>query len=69
MENKIRFSEVLKKYTMVIVLALVIILFTVNTGGKMLKSNMSVTVPKTSLSIRFPTPPAMISDQEQYRVQ
>ena len=36
MENKIRFSEVLKKYTMVIVLALVIILFTVNTGGKML---------------------------------
>ena len=34
MENKIRFSEVLKKYTMVIVLALVIILFTVNTGGK-----------------------------------
>lgn len=36
MENKIRVSEVLKKYTMVIVLALVIILFTVNTGGKML---------------------------------
>ena len=36
MENKIKLSEVLKKYTMVIVLAVVIILFTVNTGGKML---------------------------------
>ncbi|MCC8024553.1 MAG: sugar ABC transporter permease [Clostridium sp.] len=36
MENKIKLSEVLKKYTMVIVLAVVIILFTINTGGKML---------------------------------
>ena len=36
MENKIKLSEGLKKYTMVIVLAVVIILFTVNTGGKML---------------------------------
>ncbi len=36
MENKIRISEVLKKYTMVIVLVAVVILFTVNTGGKML---------------------------------
>ena len=36
MENKLQFSEVLKKYTMVIVLAVVIILFTLNTGGKML---------------------------------
>ena len=36
MENKIKLSEVLKKYTMVIVLAVVVILFTVNTGGKML---------------------------------
>ena len=36
MENKIKLSEVLKKYTMVIVLAVVVILFTANTGGKML---------------------------------
>lgn len=36
MENKIKFSEVLKKYTMVIVLLAVVILFTVNTDGKML---------------------------------
>ena len=36
MENKIKLSEVLKKYTMVIVLAVVVILFTGNTGGKML---------------------------------
>ena len=36
MENKIKISEVLKKYTMVIVLAVVVILFTLNTGGKML---------------------------------
>lgn len=36
MENKLRISEVLKKYTMVIVLVAVVILFTVNTGGKML---------------------------------
>ena len=43
MENKIRFSEVLKKYTMVIVLALVIILFTVNTGEKCSFPRMSIT--------------------------
>lgn len=36
MENKVKLSEVLKKYTMVIVLAVVVVLFTVNTGGKML---------------------------------
>ncbi|MDR1773203.1 MAG: sugar ABC transporter permease [Hungatella sp.] len=36
MENKMKLSEGLKKYTMVIVLAVVIILFTANTGGKML---------------------------------
>lgn len=36
MENKMKLSEGLKKYTMIIVLAVVIILFTVNTGGKML---------------------------------
>ncbi len=36
MENKMKLSEGLKKYTMVIVLAVVVILFTVNTGGKML---------------------------------
>ncbi|RKD34863.1 multiple monosaccharide ABC transporter permease [Lacrimispora algidixylanolytica] len=36
MKNKFKFSEGLKKYTMVIVLAFVVILFTVNTGGKML---------------------------------
>ncbi len=36
MENKIKLSEGLKKYTMIIVLAVVIILFTANTGGKML---------------------------------
>ncbi len=34
MENKLKLSEALKKYTMVIVLAVVVILFTVNTGGK-----------------------------------
>ena len=36
MEKKLKLSEVLKKYTMVIVLAVVVILFTANTGGKML---------------------------------
>lgn len=36
MDNKINVSEALKKYTMVVVLAIVIVLFTVNTGGKML---------------------------------
>jgi putative multiple sugar transport system permease protein len=36
MKTKFKFSEGLKKYTMVIVLAFVVILFTVNTGGKML---------------------------------
>ena len=36
MENKMKISEGIKKYTMVIVLAVVVILFTVNTGGKML---------------------------------
>lgn len=36
MKNKIKLSEVLKKYTMVIVLAVVVILFSINTGGKML---------------------------------
>lgn len=36
MKNKIKLSEGLKKYTMIIVLAVVVILFTVNTGGKML---------------------------------
>ncbi|MEY8354063.1 multiple monosaccharide ABC transporter permease [Lachnospiraceae bacterium 54-53] len=36
MENKMKLSEGLKKYTMVIVLAVVVILFAVNTGGKML---------------------------------
>ena len=38
MENKLKLSEVLKKYTMVIVLAVVVILFTANTGGKDRKS-------------------------------
>ena len=41
MENKIRFSEVLKKYTMVIVLALVIILFTVNTEENAAPQNVN----------------------------
>jgi putative multiple sugar transport system permease protein len=36
MENKVKVYEVLKKYTMVLVLFIVVILFTVNTGGKML---------------------------------
>lgn len=36
MKNYFKFSEGLKKYTMVIVLLVVVILFTVNTGGKML---------------------------------
>ena len=36
MEKKLSFSEVLKKYTMVIVLVLVVIMFTVNTKGVML---------------------------------
>lgn len=36
MKTKFKFSEGLKKYTMVIVLLVVVILFTVNTGGKML---------------------------------
>ncbi len=36
MENKVKAYEVLKKYTMVLVLFVVVVLFTVNTGGKML---------------------------------
>ena len=36
MEKKLSFSEVLKKYTIVIVLVLVVIMFTVNTKGVML---------------------------------
>ena len=36
MEKKISFSEILKKYTMVIVLVLVVIMFAVNTKGVML---------------------------------
>ena len=36
MKSNIKLAEGLKKYTMVIVLAVVILLFTVNTGGKML---------------------------------
>ena len=35
MEKKLSFSEVLKKYTMVIVLVLVVIMFTANTKGVM----------------------------------
>ena len=33
MEKKISFSEILKKYTMVIVLVFVVIMFSVNTKG------------------------------------
>jgi len=36
MDNKAKLSEILKKYTMVIALAVIVILFTVNTGRKML---------------------------------
>ena len=36
MDNKIKISEAFKKYTMVIALAVIIILFTVNAEGKML---------------------------------
>ena len=36
MEKKIIFSEILKKYTMVIVLVFVVIMFSVNTKGVML---------------------------------
>ena len=36
MDQKLKISEVLKKYTMIIALAVIVILFTVNTGGKML---------------------------------
>ena len=36
MEKKISFSEMLKKYTMVIVLVFVVIMFSVNTKGVML---------------------------------
>ena len=36
MEKKISFSEILKKYTMVLVLVLVVIMFAVNTNGVML---------------------------------
>ena len=35
MDQKLKISEVLKKYTMIIALAVIVILFTVNTGGKM----------------------------------
>ena len=36
MDNKVKVYEVLKKYTMVSVLVAVVVLFAVNTGGKML---------------------------------
>ena len=36
MNNKISFSEVIKKYTMIIALVVIVIMFTVNTGGVML---------------------------------
>ena len=36
MEKKISFSEILKKYTMVLVLVLVVIMFAVNIKGVML---------------------------------
>ena len=36
MDNKVKVYEVFKKYTMVIVLVAVVVLFAVNTGGKML---------------------------------
>ena len=36
MDNKVKVYEALKKYTMVIVLVAVVVLFAVNTGGKML---------------------------------
>ena len=36
MDNKVKVYEVLKKYTMVIVLVAAVVLFAVNTGGKML---------------------------------
>lgn len=36
MDQKLKMSEVLKKYTMILALAIIIILFTANTGGKML---------------------------------
>ena len=36
MEKKISFSEILKKYTMVIVLVFVVIMFSVNTKGCLL---------------------------------
>ena len=38
MEKKIQFSEVLKKYTMVLVLVVVVVLFTINTEGRMVLS-------------------------------
>ena len=47
MENKLKLSEVLKKYTMVIVLAVVVILFTANTGGKMLLPQNVTKLPRT----------------------
>ena len=40
MEKKISFSEILKKYTMVIVLVFVVIMFSVNTKGVMLLPRM-----------------------------
>lgn len=36
MDNNIKLSEVFKKYTMIIALAVIVILFTAKTGGKML---------------------------------
>jgi len=34
MDQKLKISEILKKYTMIIALAVIIILFTVNTGDR-----------------------------------
>ncbi len=34
--DKVKVSEIIKKYTMIIVLVVVTLIFTVNTGGKML---------------------------------
>ena len=41
MEKKISFSEILKKYTMVLVLVLVVIMFAVNTNGKQVEECFS----------------------------
>ena len=55
MDQKLKISEILKKYTMIIALAVIIILFTVNTGGKMLlPQNVNNLIARMPMYLSWP---------------